>query len=156
MRPFINKKIGFTVAVMITFCMVITSAWATMTITPQRSVGQRLMPWGETLNLTDAQRAQIGAAIVTFRLEKRKHRAALCEARNALKEAFAATPSDEERVREAFQNLAAIREELVVHRAAMLAEIRPVLTLEQQTLVKERLGEVLSGLAHRRCTGESS
>jgi Spy/CpxP family protein refolding chaperone len=84
------------------------------------------------LDLAEAQQAQVRDVMATHRPEMQSRMTELQDAREALREAIRGESFDEGAVRAAHGKVAAQAEEMAVLRARAFAEIRPILTPEQQ------------------------
>ena len=91
------------------------------------------------LNLSDTQKDQV-QAIITKHRDQRENTAD--DLRQTMREtmfnAIFAEEFNEEKVREAFRETSQDREEMVVQKAKMIAEIKTILDPEQVELLKER------------------
>jgi Spy/CpxP family protein refolding chaperone len=95
------------------------------------------------LDLSDVQRAEILTIMNQYEGEMEAIRQQSFEARKDLRRALRAEPFDEEGLRKALRGLFSIREESVVLGARMTADLRRVLTPEQQELLKKQRGQRL-------------
>ncbi len=89
------------------------------------------------LQLSDDQRAQIKNIFANSRESIRPLHQQLQEKRTALREAMAASPFDEERVRSLAQELSSVETEMIVQRARLMNEALGVLTSEQRAKLDE-------------------
>jgi Spy/CpxP family protein refolding chaperone len=96
----------------------------------------RLAKAGKQLGLTGAQREQVKSKAAQHEDEMAGMRQATKAARKELKRVLAATPEDAEAVRTAARSVSAARENLAAARAARRADVRSVLTPEQQAQVE--------------------
>ena len=96
------------------------------------------------LNLSDTQKEQVEAIITKYR-DQREDTAD--EHHNSMREtmfnAIFAEKFDEEKVREAFRKSSEAREDMVVQKAKMIAEIKTILDPEQVELLKERKTQMM-------------
>jgi Spy/CpxP family protein refolding chaperone len=107
------------------------------------------------LNLSDAQKDQIGTIRSSFREQQKP---AVEDLRAAMKELVAVSVSEqfnEQAVRDAYQSVSAIGEELVVLRAKMIADTRASLTEEQIAEIKDRMERLRERLETRRAMVDS-
>jgi Spy/CpxP family protein refolding chaperone len=93
------------------------------------------------LNLSESQQTQALDIIKSYEDEMAKNRDSVWEAKKSFRAAVHAEPFDEGRLRAAFQQLSSIREESIVSRGKMMAELKSVLTPEQMEVLKERNAE---------------
>ena len=101
------------------------------------------------LNLSDSQQSVILSIIEKYEKDREKTLSSLREARRNLWTALQATEVNEERIRDAYRQAVPIREELLVMRARMMAELKTVLTREQRQLLEERKTQKLQRLKGR-------
>ena len=96
------------------------------------------------LNLSDTQKEQVEAIITKYR-DQREDTAD--EHHNSMRETMRNVVFDDQfdegKVREAFRKSSADREEMVVQKAKMFAEIKTVLDPEQVELLKERKTQMM-------------
>ena len=88
------------------------------------------------LNLSDAQKSKILSIIEKYENERMSLKRSLREARENCARALETEPFNEAEVRNALRQTAPIREELLVMRLKMMAELKTVLTPEQRQLFK--------------------
>ena len=89
------------------------------------------------LNLSDSQESNILSIIEKYENERVTLKKQLGEAREKFTTAVHSETFNEDEVRSAFKRSAAIKEEFLVLRLKMMAEVRTVLTPEQRQLFKE-------------------
>ena len=87
------------------------------------------------LNLTENQKADALNIIDGFEAFRDSKKEAMQEARANMKTVMQAEPFNEEPAREAFRKAMALREDLFVQRAKMMAELKAILTPEQLDLL---------------------
>lgn len=106
----------------------------------------------EDLNLSDAQREQVQAIITRYRDQRENsaddHHKTM---RETMFSVIFDDQFDEGKIREAFRKSSADREEMVVQKAKMIAEIKTVLDPEQVELLKERKAQMMEN--GRGCGG---
>ena len=90
------------------------------------------------LKLTDTQQEQLTSIIAKYQDQGKDLRTEMREAQRHIQAALNTAPFNEGNARNAFQNASAIREEMFILRAKMMAELKSVLTPEQLNLLKER------------------
>jgi Spy/CpxP family protein refolding chaperone len=90
------------------------------------------------LDLTDSQKHEAALILGKYRDEGEVKRVALRKAMEGLREASEADVFDEDAVRTAFEGVAAAGEEMAVHGARLVAELRGILTPEQKAMLEER------------------
>lgn len=96
------------------------------------------------LNLSDAQKDQVQAIIKKYRDQRENTADELHKImRETMFNAIFAEEFNEEKVREAFRESSEAREEMVVQKAKMIAEIKTILDPEQVELLKERKTQML-------------
>lgn len=105
---------------------------------PGAHFGQDLLRALLDLNLTDAQKHEAALILSKYRDEGRERRTALRAAMEELRETTEAGPFDEEAVRAAFKGVAGAGEEMAVHGAKLVAELKGILTPEQKESLEER------------------
>jgi len=104
------------------------------------------------LNLTDEQKEKVQGIITKYRDQRENTSDELHQTmRETMFNAIFAEKFDEEKVREAFQESSATREEMVVQRVKMIAEIKTILDPEQVELLKERKTQMME--KRRGCGG---
>ena len=101
------------------------------------------------LNLSDSQKSVILSIIEKYEKDREKTVSSLREARKNLRTALQADEVNEERIRDAYRQAVPIREEMLVMRARMMAELKTVLTPEQRQLLEERKTRKLQRLKGR-------
>ncbi|UCG14328.1 MAG: Spy/CpxP family protein refolding chaperone [Deltaproteobacteria bacterium] len=89
------------------------------------------------LNLSDAQKSKILSIIEKYENEREGLKRSLREARENCARELETEPFNEAEVRNALRQTAPIKEELLVMRLKMMAELNTVLTPEQNQLLKE-------------------
>jgi len=104
---------------------------------PGAHFGQDLLRALLDLDLTDAQKHEAALILSKYRDEGRERRAALRAAMEELRGTTEAGPFDEEAVRAAFKGVAAAGEEMAVHGAKLVAELKGILTAEQKESLEE-------------------
>lgn len=102
------------------------------------------------LDLTDAQKAEVRTIINKYREQRKNMNLQLPEAKEQLRSAIHAKDFNEENVRQAHQKLSSIMEELVVLRAKIMAELKPVLTADQLKVLEEKRAEASEKMKERR------
>jgi Spy/CpxP family protein refolding chaperone len=103
---------------------------------PDRALGQ--LQTLLALKLTDAQQEQLNNIISKYEDQGKNYRTEMRAARRNVWAALNTAPFDETNARAAYQSASAIREEMFILRAKMLAELKSVLTPEQLNQLKER------------------
>ena len=101
------------------------------------------------LNLSDSQKSKILSIIEKYDNERESLRRSLREASEDLTRALETETFNEDEVRDALRRRAPIREELLVTRLKMMAELKTVLTPEQRQLFKERRAQKIGRLKAR-------
>jgi len=101
------------------------------------------------LNLSDPQQSKILSITEKYENERESLRESLREARRDLARVLQAENPDEDQIRSALRRAAPIREELLVMRVKMMAELKTVLTTEQLQLLEERKAHRIKGLKAR-------
>ncbi len=94
------------------------------------------------LDLSDSQKAEVSNLIDKYRETGEQLRDQLLEAKEASMDVILAEPFDEEKVRQAFQEISPLLEEMMVLKASFMAELRQVLNPEQQELLEEKRAEL--------------
>ncbi len=96
------------------------------------------------LNLSDAQEEQVQAIITKYRDQKENTADELHKTmRETMFDAIFTEEFDEGTVREAFRESSEAREEMVVQKAKMMAEIKTILDSEQVELLKEQKTQMM-------------
>lgn len=108
-----------------------------------------------TLDLSDSQKAEVGGVIDKYREEGKALVDSLFEARENSRAAMQAEPFDEEKVRQAFQQISPILEDLMVLKAKVMAEVRPLLTADQLELLNQQWSQRCERMRHGKRFGES-
>jgi len=90
------------------------------------------------LNLTPSQQSQILSIIGKYDNQRESLKEGLREARRDLARVLQTEQPDEDAIRNALRRAAPIREELLVMRVKMMAELKTVLSPEQRQLLEER------------------
>ncbi len=107
------------------------------------------------LNLSDTQKTQIANILAKHQEEGKNLFTNLGEAKKNLLELTTADEFNEAAVRQAAQAAASVKEELAVTGAKIFAEIKPVLTTEQLTLLKTRKAEMFEKMKARMTSKHS-
>lgn len=89
------------------------------------------------LGLTDAQKHQVALILRTSREKGREHFDDFREALQVLRGVMTTNGSDENAVREAFKAVASAGEEMAVHKAGVIMELKSILTPEQMVIFEE-------------------
>ncbi len=97
----------------------------------------RVMKMLDKLNLSDSQEAQVQDIVKQFRGDMKSQKRGLRDARRNLRELMFAEKNTETAIRQAFRETSSLKEELMVSRIRMMAEIKKVLTPEQLQSLKE-------------------
>jgi len=104
------------------------------------------------LNLSDAQKDQVQAIITKYRDQRENMADEPCQTmRETMFNAIFAEEFNEEKIREAFRESSEAREDMVVQKAKMIAEIKTILDPEQVELLKERKTQIMEN--GRGCGG---
>ncbi len=90
------------------------------------------------LNLTDEQKTGVSNILSKYQENIKNKRTILSGAREEMAAAISADEFNETNIRKAFQKVASAREELIVIRAKIFSEVKPLLTAEQLASLKER------------------
>jgi Spy/CpxP family protein refolding chaperone len=90
------------------------------------------------LKLTDAQQERMSSIIASFQEQRKNLWTQMREARQNIREVLNATSFDETKARDAYRSASAIREEMFVSRAKMMADLKSVLTSDQLNQLNER------------------
>jgi len=101
------------------------------------------------LNLSGPQQSQILSIIEKYENERESLKESLREARRDLARVLEAEQVDEDEIRSALRRAAPVREELLVMRVKMMAELKTVLTTEQLQLLQESKAHRIKGLKAR-------
>jgi len=101
------------------------------------------------LNLSDSQKSRILSIIEKYENDIQSARKNLWEARHNIRTILTAEELNENDLRNAFRQAAPIKEELLVMRAKMMAEMKTVLTPEQLQLLEERKVEKIEEMRGR-------
>ncbi|HOI94014.1 MAG TPA: Spy/CpxP family protein refolding chaperone [Syntrophobacter fumaroxidans] len=105
-----------------------------------------------SLNLSEAQKHDVAVIMKSNRDEFRTVVGQMREAKKALFDRINAEPLDEEAIRQAVRQLAAVGEQAAVMRGRVLSEIKAVLTPEQRAALADkrvRFGAMFEGRGHR-------
>ena len=105
---------------------------------PGTHLGQGMLRVLLNLDLTDAQKHEAALILSKYRDEGRERRAALRTAMEGLRGTAEADPFDEEAIRAAFKGVAGAGEEMAVHGAKLVAELKGILTPEQKESLEEQ------------------
>ena len=96
------------------------------------------------LNLSDTQKEKVQAIITKYRDQRENTGDELRQKmRETMFNAIFAEEFNEEKVREAFRKSSEAREDMVVQKAKMIAEIKTILDPEQVELLKERKTQMM-------------
>jgi Spy/CpxP family protein refolding chaperone len=90
------------------------------------------------LDLSDSQKLKIMNILEKYENDRERLKASLREERHGLKKLLEAEQFNEDELRSALRRTAPIREELLVMRVKMVAELKTVLTPEQLQLLEKR------------------
>ena len=104
---------------------------------PGAHFGQGLLKALLNLDLTEVQKHEAALILSKYRDEGQARRDALRTAMEELRETAEADPFDEEAVRTAFKGVAGAGEEMAVHGAKLVAELKGILTPEQKESLEE-------------------
>jgi Spy/CpxP family protein refolding chaperone len=114
--------------------------------------GMRGMNMFMDLNLSDAQKDQVQAIITKYQDQIENMGDEPCQTmRETMFNEIFAEEFNEEKVREAFRESSEAREDMVVQKAKMIAEINTILDPEQVELLKERKTQIMEN--RRGCGG---
>ena len=110
------------------------------------------------LNLSDSQKSEILSIIEKYENERESLGKSLSEARENVIKLLESEQFNEDEIRNALRRTAPIREELLVMRAKMMAELKRVLTPEQLQLLEERKAQRIGRLKAQfgTCVEDSS
>jgi Spy/CpxP family protein refolding chaperone len=151
-----NVKKVITVMVVVSMVLVFAAAFAAEARPFDPHKQKRGMGFGlgglrafHDLNLSDAQQESITNIINQYQNQRETLRNSMIEARKSLRVVLQAEHFNEEDARTAFREVSAVREDMFVLRAKMMAEIRAVLTPEQLELLKERKAQRLDRMKKR-------
>lgn len=117
---------------------------------PGAHFGEGLLRALIKLDLTDAQKHEAALILSKYRDEGKERRDALRQAMEELRATAEADPQDEQAIRAAFKGVAAAGEEMAVHGAKVIAELKGVLTPEQQATLEELKATRHEKRRHRR------
>ncbi len=101
------------------------------------------------LDLSDSQQSKILSITEKYENERKSLKESLREARRDLARVLETEHTDEDAIRNALRRAAPIREELLVMRVKMMAELKTVLTPEQLQLLQERKAHRIERLKAR-------
>jgi Spy/CpxP family protein refolding chaperone len=104
---------------------------------PGTHLGEGLLRALIKLDLTDVQKHEAALILSRYREEGKSRRDALRKAFEELRGTTEADPLDEEAVRSAYKGVAAAGEEMAVHGAKLVAELKGILTPEQRASLEE-------------------
>jgi Spy/CpxP family protein refolding chaperone len=104
---------------------------------PGAHFGQGILRALLNLDLTDAQKHEAALILSKYRDEGQERRATLRTAMEDLRGTAEADPFDEEAIRAAFKGVAGAGEEMAVHGAKLVAELKGILTPEQKESLEE-------------------
>ena len=103
--------------------------------------GARLAQFLIRLNVTDAQQTQIADLLLRHGEALRSAMERSAEARRVVAAAVHAETFNEQAVRDAVRAAAAVQEDFAVERARLVSELRPILTPDQQVMIKDAMQE---------------
>ncbi len=101
------------------------------------------------LNLSESQQSQMLSIIEKYENERESLKESLRQAKRDLARVLGTEKPDEDQIRSALRQAAPIREELLVMRVKMMAELKTVLTPEQLQLLEQRKAHRIEGLKAR-------
>ncbi len=101
------------------------------------------------LDLSDSQELKIKSILEKYENERASLKESLREARKNLISVLETEQPDEDQIRSALRRAAPIREELLVMRVRIMAELKTVLTPEQLQLLEERKAHRIERLKAR-------
>ncbi len=110
----------------------------------------------QDLNLSDEQRDQALEITESHQIGMIKARGDLIKAHDALGDALHGDPLNEEMVRQAYEKLSSLKEDLLVAKAKMMSDLKAILTPEQVQLLNERTAERFDWKQQRRGHGKPS
>ena len=93
------------------------------------------------LNLTSAQKEQVKDIMKSHHKEFIEGRIAVIQARQNLMMATTSTTFDQSAVQKAFGEVSTAQEKMIILRAKVFSEVMPILTPDQQAVVKGRLAK---------------
>ena len=102
------------------------------------------------LKLSDSQQSKILSITEKYENERESLKESLREAKRDFARVLETEQPDEDAIRNALRRAAPIREELLVMRVKMMAELKTVLTPEQLQLLKERKAHKIERFKARR------
>jgi Spy/CpxP family protein refolding chaperone len=104
---------------------------------PGAHFGQGVLRALLDLNLTDTQKHEAALILSKYRDDGQARRDALRTALEGLRDTAEADPFDEEAIRAAYKGVARAGEEMAVHGARLVAELKGILTPEQKESLEE-------------------
>lgn len=105
------------------------------------------------LNLSDSQRDQALKIMETHQIDSIKARGEMIKGRDNLRKALQADTVNEQDVRKAYKKVSSMREDRLVARTKMMAEMKAILTPEQAKLLDERTEQGYDGVRPQRGDG---
>jgi Spy/CpxP family protein refolding chaperone len=112
--------------------------------------GKAMLGALKRLNLTDSQKHEIALVLQEHREEARGTKDAMQQALEELRATAEAGEWDEAVIRQAFQPVAAAAEEVAVQMTGLVAELREILTPEQQEMLEKYRDGMLEKMNSRR------
>jgi protein CpxP len=101
------------------------------------------------LKLSDSQQVDMMNILNKYQTDRESLRNSIMEARKNLSAVLRAEKFNNEHARKAFREASAVREEMFVLKAKMMAELKAVLTPEQREFLKNRRAQRMERIRHR-------
>jgi len=101
------------------------------------------------LNLTDEQKTGISNILAKYQEDIKNKRTVLSQAKEEMSAVKFADEFNEANIRQAFQKVSSAREELIVIRAKIFSEVKPLLTAEQLASLKEQKAKKTEKMKNR-------
>jgi Spy/CpxP family protein refolding chaperone len=101
------------------------------------------------LKLSDSQQVHMMNILNKYETDRESLRNSIMEVRKNLSAILHAEKFNNEHARKAFREASAVREEMFVLKAKMMAELRAVLTPEQREFLKDRRAHRMERIRHR-------
>lgn len=118
---------------------------------PMAPVGRGLMGLKTliALDLADDQKSKIMEIIEKYQDQRQRTKNSLFDAKKTLADALHTEEFNEDAIRNAHRQISSIKEEMLVSRAKMMAEMKTVLTPEQIELLEERRSQRIEKFKNR-------
>jgi Spy/CpxP family protein refolding chaperone len=145
-----NLRKALTVMVAVSMIFILAFAAEARPFGPKRGIRPDLggLKAFLQLKLSDSQQVHMMNILNKYETDRESLRNSMMEARKNLSAILHAEKFNNEHARKAFRDASAVREEMFVLKAKMMAELKEVLTPEQQEFLKDRRAQRMKRIRH--------